>query len=164
MNRGPFCVHFCLKDLEETEICCTLHGGIQNRSPVHTHHFVGGIVAYNLQNLEMTVFCCIFVVGIPEIVIKPYTQFVSFVSSSPGFCETKVCRRKPQNSIFQCGFQYRFQCRFQCRLFFCNRLIYRQITKSVQGNPFLLFFGSPKFISRSTKPYFSPCETISFAR
>ena len=56
MNRGPFCVHFCLKDLEETEICCTLHGGIQNRSPVHTHHFVGGLVADILENLEIESF------------------------------------------------------------------------------------------------------------
>ena len=50
----------------------SLHGGIQNRSPVHTHHFVGGLVADILENLEMAFFCCIFVVGISEIFIKPY--------------------------------------------------------------------------------------------
>ena len=50
----------------------SLHGGIQNRSPVHTHHFVGGLVADILENLEIEGFCCIFVVGILEIVIKPY--------------------------------------------------------------------------------------------
>ena len=36
------------------------------------YHFVGGLVADNLENLEIEGFCCIFVVGILEIVIKPY--------------------------------------------------------------------------------------------
>jgi hypothetical protein len=37
-----------------------------------SHHFVGGYVADILENLEIEGFCCIFVVGISEIVIKPY--------------------------------------------------------------------------------------------
>ena len=72
MNRGPFCVHFCLKDLEETEICCLCMEEYRT-VPLFTHITLSEDWWQIFSKIwKSKVFCCIFVVGISEIVIKPY--------------------------------------------------------------------------------------------